>query len=214
MSSSPLDHSPVVPVVQLPADVDPATAGVGIAAALLAGGISVIEVTLRTSGALDAIRAIRAEVPAVRVGAGSVLDPETLGSCLAAGAEFVVTPGTSSVLRRMLLDVPVPVLPGAATVSEVLELRDAGFREVKVFPAAPLGGPAFLASMLAPVRDMRVCPTGGVTADTAPDYLALDQVPCVGGSWVAPPALVRAGDWAAITSLARHAAGLEGSPGR
>lgn len=203
MSGSPLDVSPVIPVVQLPPDVDPGAAGVEIARALIAGGISIIEVTLRTGGAVDAIRAIRDQVPEMLVGAGSVLDQAALDSSLAAGAQFVVTPGTSRALRVALAEVDVPVLPGAGSVSEVLELRDAGFTEVKIFPAGPLGGPAFLRALLAPVRDVRVCPTGGITQASAPVYLSIENVPCVGGSWLTPPALVRAADWSAITAFAR-----------
>lgn len=206
MTQSPLDVSPVIPVVQLSPDSDPVATGVGIARALVAGGISIIEVTLRTSGAVDAIRAIREQVPEILVGAGSVLDVAGLDASHAAGAQFVVTPGTSQVLRAALAEVDVPVLPGAGSVSEVLELRDAGFTEIKVFPAAPLGGPDFLKALLAPVRDVRVCPTGGITQASAPAYLALDRVPCVGGSWLTPPDLVRAADWSAITALARLAA--------
>lgn len=202
MSQSPLDVAPVIPVVQLPPDHDPVEAGLGIARALVAGGISIIEVTLRTEGAIDAIRAIRELVPEILVGAGSILDPAGLDSALAAGAQFIVTPGTSRSLRAALGEVDVPVLPGAGSVSEVLELRDAGFTQVKVFPAEPLGGPAFLKALLAPVRDVRVCPTGGITQASAPAYLALENVPCVGGSWLTPPDLVRAAEWPAITALA------------
>ncbi|MFC7486029.1 bifunctional 4-hydroxy-2-oxoglutarate aldolase/2-dehydro-3-deoxy-phosphogluconate aldolase [Knoellia sp. CPCC 206453] len=207
MSTSPLDVSPVIPVVQLPPDCDPVLAGVGIARALVAGGILIIEVTLRTDGAIDAICAIREQVPEILVGAGSVLDLAGLGAALAAGAQFVVTPGTSQTLRTALGEVGVPVLPGAGSVSEVLELRDAGFTEIKVFPAEPLGGPAFLKALLAPVRDVRVCPTGGITQASAPAYLSMGNVPCVGGSWLTPPDLVRAADWPAITALARVASG-------
>lgn len=203
MSASPLDVSPVIPVVQLPPDCDPATTGVEIARALVAGGISIIEVTLRTDGAADAIRAIRDQVPEILVGAGSVLDLSSLDASLAAGAQFVVTPGTSRALLAELAEIGVPVLPGAGSVSEVLELRDSGFTEIKVFPAEPLGGPAFLKALLAPVRDVRVCPTGGITQASAPAYLTIENVPCVGGSWLTPPELVRAADWPAITALAR-----------
>ena len=207
MSGSPLDVSPVIPVVQLPSDCDPVLVGVGIARALVAGGISIIEVTLRTEGAIEAIRAIHNQVPEILVGAGSVLDVASLESALAAGAQFVVTPGTSQRLRAALAEVDVPVLPGAGSVSDVLELRDAGFTEIKVFPAEPLGGPAFLKALLAPVRDVRVCPTGGITQASSAAYLAIDRVPCVGGSWLTPPDLVRAADWPAITALARVASG-------
>lgn len=207
MSLSPLDVSAVIPVVQLPPDGDPVVAGVGVARALVAGGIDIIEVTLRTDGAVDAIRAIREQVPDILVGAGSVLDLASLEASLAAGAQFIVTPGTSQALRAALGDADVPVLPGAGSVSEVLELGDAGFTEIKVFPAEPLGGPAFLKALLAPVRDVRVCPTGGITQASAPAYLSIENVPCVGGSWLTPPDLIRAEDWAAITDLARAASG-------
>ncbi|MFC7490959.1 MULTISPECIES: bifunctional 4-hydroxy-2-oxoglutarate aldolase/2-dehydro-3-deoxy-phosphogluconate aldolase [unclassified Knoellia] len=203
--ASPLDVSPVIPVVQLPTHPDPSVAGVALARALVAGGVAIIEVTLRTEGAVRAIRSIREQVPEILVGAGSVLDVGGLDASLTAGAQFIVTPGTSQALRAALGDVDVPVLPGAGSVSEVLELRDAGHAEIKVFPAEPLGGPAFLKALLGPVAGVRICPTGGITQASAPAYLELDRVPCVGGSWLTPPDLVITENWPAITALARAA---------
>ncbi|PRY58239.1 2-keto-3-deoxy-phosphogluconate aldolase [Knoellia remsis] len=208
---SPLDRAPVIPVVQLPEDVEPAQAGREVATALLAGGIPVIEITLRSEGALAAVTAVRELVPDVLVGAGTVLDVGQLEAAVEAGAQFVVTPGTTAALRQALTDLPVPALPGAATVSEVMALRDAGFDEVKVFPAEPLGGPAFVRSVLAPLREVRVCPTGGITAARAAAYLEIERVPCVGGSWLTPAELVRTGDWAGITRRAQHATTTLGS---
>lgn len=199
---SPLDVSPVIPVVVID---DPATA-VLLARALVAGGLPIIEVTLRTSRALEAVRAIAAEVPEIILGVGSVLTPAQLDQALGAGAQFVVSPGTTPSLLRQLAVAPVPVLPGVATVSEVLAALDHGLTELKFFPAGPAGGPAYLSSIAGPVPQVRFCPTGGVTAANLRDYLALPNVAAVGGTWLAPRALVEAADWSAITALAAAAA--------
>ncbi|MFC4565805.1 bifunctional 4-hydroxy-2-oxoglutarate aldolase/2-dehydro-3-deoxy-phosphogluconate aldolase [Nocardiopsis mangrovi] len=199
-----LGASPVIPVVTVD---DPGDA-VPLARALLAGGIGVVEVTLRTPGALEAARRIAGEVPGMRLGIGTVLTAGQADAATAAGADFLVTPGTTPGLSRHLSGLPVPALPGVATVGEVLAAREAGFTALKFFPAEPAGGAAFLAAVGAPVPDVTFCPTGGITADTAPAYLALPNVACVGGSWMAPARAVRDGDWGRITALAQAAARL------
>lgn len=195
--------SPVVPVVT----VDSPGQAVPLAEALLAGGVGVVEVTLRTPGALEAVRAIAREVPGMAVGAGTVLTPRQADEAAEAGARFLVTPGTTERMLRHLGASGVPALPGVATVSEVLAAREAGMRAQKLFPAS-VSGPAFLRSVAGPVPDAVFCPTGGITAASAADYLALPNVACVGGSWLTPEDALRTGDWARITRLAAEAARL------
>ncbi len=204
MSDSLLDRVPVVPVVVLHDAAD----AVPLARALVEGGLPVIELTLRTPAALDAVRAIAAEVPDILVGAGTVVSPEQAGRAAAAGAQFLVSPGTTPALAAAMEDTGLPFLPGAATVSEVLSLLERGHTDLKLFPAEASGGVDFLASVGAPVPQARFCPTGGVTAASAPSYLALDNVGCVGGSWITPADAVRRGDWAAVTRRASEAASL------
>ena len=201
LTGSPLDVSPVIPVVVID---DPAQA-VPLARALVAGGIGIIEVTLRTPRALEAVAAIATEVPEIALGVGSVLTPAQADTSIERGAEFLVSPGTGPVLLRHLSEVPVPVLPGTATVSEMLTAREHGLRELKFVPAGPAGGPRYLAAVSAPVPGVRFCPTGGVTVASMNDYLTLPNVATVGGTWLTPPALVEAGDWAAVTRLAEEA---------
>lgn len=201
LHGSPLDVSPVVPVVVIE---DPASAA-PLARALVAGGIMIIEVTLRTPQALEAVAAIAAEVPEIALGVGSVLTPQQADLAVDAGAEFLVSPGAGPLLLRHLSEVPVPVLPGTATVSEMLTATEHGLRELKFFPAGPAGGPAYLTAVSAPVPGVRFCPTGGVTPANMTEYLALPNVAAVGGSWLAPASLVRAGEWSQITRLATEA---------
>ena len=201
LSTSPLDVSPVIPVVVIE---DPATA-VPLARALLAGGVAIIEVTLRTPRALDAVAAIAANVPEIALGVGSVLTADHVDQALAAGADFLVSPGASPALLERLVAAPVPVLPGVATVSEVLTALDHGLIELKFFPAGPAGGPAYLAAIGGPVPQVRFCPTGGVTAENLRDYLAVPGVAAVGGTWLTPRSLIEAEDWAGITALAAAA---------
>lgn len=198
---SPLDVSPVIPVVVI---ADVATA-VPLARAFVAGGVPIVEVTLRTPQALEAVRAILAEVPDIMVGVGSVLNPDQLDQALAVGAHFLVSPGASPTLLARLAAAPVPVLPGVATVSEVLTALDHGLTELKFFPAGAAGGPAFLAAVSGPVPQVRFCPTGGVTMANLRDYLALPNVGAVGGTWLAPRSLVEAADWPAVSALASAA---------
>ncbi|MER6343799.1 bifunctional 4-hydroxy-2-oxoglutarate aldolase/2-dehydro-3-deoxy-phosphogluconate aldolase [Streptomyces sp. NPDC001595] len=203
-AASVLDLAPVVPVVVV---ADPADA-VPLARALVAGGLPAIEVTLRTPGALEAIRAIAAQVPDAVVGAGTVITPEQVGEAVAAGARFLVSPGWTEVLLTAMRESGVPFLPGVSTTSEVVALLERGVREMKFFPAEAAGGTAYLRSLSGPLPQARFCPTGGIGPDSAPGYLALPNVGCVGGSWMLPADAVAARDWARIEDLAREAAGL------
>jgi 2-dehydro-3-deoxyphosphogluconate aldolase/(4S)-4-hydroxy-2-oxoglutarate aldolase len=199
-----LSVAPVVPVVVLDSVAD----AVPVARALVAGGLPVIELTLRTPVALDAIRAIADEVPEILVGAGTIVAPGQAKEALDAGAQFLVSPGTTPSLLAAMGDTGLPFLPGVATVSEVLGLLEAGISAMKFFPAEASGGAAFLKSIASPVPAARFCPTGGITAATAPSYLSLPNVGCVGGSWLTPGDAVAAGDWDRVTSLAKAAAAL------
>ncbi len=204
LTTSPLDVSPVIPVVVID---DPAHA-VPLARALVAGGVSIIEVTLRTPRALDAVAAIATEVPEIALGVGSLLTASDVDQALTAGAEFLVSPGASPALLDSLVAAAVPVLPGVATVSEVLTALDRGLTELKFFPAGPAGGPAYLAAVGGPVPQVRFCPTGGVTPDNLRDYLAVPGVAAVGGTWLAPRASIAAEDWAGIAAQAAAVRGL------
>jgi len=199
-----LDVVPVLPVVVVERRED----AVPIARALVAGGLPAIELTLRTPAALDAIRAISDEVPEILVGAGTVVTPGQAKEALDAGARFLVSPGSTPSLMAAMSDTGLPFLPGTSTVSEVLAALELGLTELKFFPAEASGGTAYLRALSSPVPAARFCPTGGITPASAPDYLGLPNVGCVGGSWLAPPDVVRRGDWAAITALATKAAGL------
>ncbi|HEY5784617.1 MAG TPA: bifunctional 4-hydroxy-2-oxoglutarate aldolase/2-dehydro-3-deoxy-phosphogluconate aldolase [Microlunatus sp.] len=201
LSTSPLGVSPIIPVVVID---DPAHA-VPLALALLAGGVAIIEVTLRTPRALDAVAAIAAEVPEIALEVGSVLTAAQVDQALAVGSDFLVSPGASPALLERLVAAPVPVLPGVATVSEVLTALDHGLAELKFFPAGPAGGPAYLAAIGGPVPQVRFCPTGGVTATNLRDYLAVPGVAAVGGTWLTPKAMIGSEDWAGITALAAAA---------
>ncbi|NEC52172.1 bifunctional 4-hydroxy-2-oxoglutarate aldolase/2-dehydro-3-deoxy-phosphogluconate aldolase [Actinospica acidiphila] len=201
---SVLGLAPVVPVVV----VEDAADAVPLARALVAGGLPAIEVTLRTPAAPDAIRAIAAEVPGAVVGAGTVLTPGQVTDAVAAGARFLVSPGCTDTLLAALRASGVPFLPGVSTASEVMALLERGVREMKFFPARAAGGTAYLKSLAGPLPEARFCPTGGIGPDTAPDYLALPNVGCVGGSWMLPEDAVAARDWARVERLAREAAAL------
>ncbi|WP_150241827.1 bifunctional 4-hydroxy-2-oxoglutarate aldolase/2-dehydro-3-deoxy-phosphogluconate aldolase [Nocardiopsis quinghaiensis] len=199
-----LDLAPVMPVVV----VSDAETAVPLARALVAGGLPGIEVTLRTPGALGAIERIAAEVPEAVVGAGTVVTPDQASAAARAGARFLVSPGCTAGLASAMADTGLPFLPGVGTVSEAMALLERGVSEMKFFPAEAAGGAAFLKSLTGPLPQARFCPTGGITADSAPTYLALPNVGCVGGSWLSPADLVSAGDWDRITGLARKAAAL------
>ena len=204
--SAILKLQPVVPVLI----VDDAASAVPLARALVAGGLKAIEITLRTPEALDAVRAVAAEVEGAHVGAGTVLNPAQFEAAVAAGSTFIVSPGATPALLAAAAGSPVPLLPGAATASEVMTLREAGYDILKFFPAEQAGGAAYLKSLSSPLAGTQFCPTGGISLANAKDYLSLPNVVCVGGSWVAPRELVKAGDWAGITRLAREACALRG----
>ena len=204
IAPSVLDVVPVMPVVVL----DSLEHAVPVARALVAGGLPAIELTLRTPVALDAIRAIASEVPEILIGAGTITTPANAKEALDAGAQFLVSPGTTRQLLHAMQDTGLPFLPGTATVSEVLAALEAGVTEMKFFPAAASGGTAFLKAVGAPVPAARFCPTGGITLASAPSYLALANVGCVGGSWITPADALEAGDWDRVTQLAAEAAAL------
>lgn len=204
MPVSVLDLAPVLPVVV----VEDAADAVPLARALVAGGLPAIEVTLRTPAALDVIRAIAAEVPEAVVGAGTVITPAQVAQSVAAGARFLVSPGWTDVLLAAMRESGVPFLPGVSTVSEVVALLERGVREMKFFPARAAGGTAYLKSLAGPLPQARFCPTGGIGLADAPEYLALPNVGCVGGTWIVPADAVAAGDWGRVETLAREAAAL------
>lgn len=193
--------APVIPVVTID---DPATA-VPIARALLDGGVAVIELTLRTPTALDSLALIARQVPGIAVGAGTVLDPPMVERAAAAGAQFLVSPGTTPTLLAAMERSGLPFLPGAATVSEAMVLLERGHTTLKFFPAVAAGGVTALSSFAGPLPQLRFCPTGGITPETAPDFLALPNVDCVGGSWFTPRDAVAAGDWDRVSALAAAA---------
>ena len=201
-----LTLAPVIPVLT----VRDAEDGVAQAKALVAGGLLAIEVTLRTPGALAAIAAIAARVPGATVGAGTITHPEQIDAAVKAGARFLVSPGASPRLAQAAAQAPIPFLPGVATASEALVLMDLGFRAMKLFPAEAVGGVKLLASLAAPLPDLKFCPTGGIDLAKAPSYLALPNVVCVGGSWMLPKQALADGDYAKVEALSREAAALKG----
>ncbi|MFF9505556.1 bifunctional 4-hydroxy-2-oxoglutarate aldolase/2-dehydro-3-deoxy-phosphogluconate aldolase [Streptomyces sp. NPDC014724] len=204
MTSSVLDLAPVVPVVVL----EDAADAVPLARALVAGGLPAIEVTLRTAAALDAIKAIAAEVPDAVVGAGTVISVSNVSDTVAAGARFLVSPGWTDALLDAMKASGVPFLPGVSTTSEVVALLERGITEMKFFPAEAAGGTAYLKALSSPLPQARFCPTGGISPTLAPSYLKLPNVGCVGGSWMIPAEAVAAKDWARVERLASEAAAL------
>ncbi|AZS71549.1 keto-deoxy-phosphogluconate aldolase [Streptomyces lydicus] len=203
-SPSVLGLAPVIPVVVLH-DADDA---VPLARALVAGGLPAIEVTLRTPAALDAIRAVSEEVPEAVIGAGTLLTPGQVEAALVAGSRFLVSPGWSPRLLGAMKDSGVPFLPGVSTVSEVVTLLDEGVTEMKFFPAEAAGGTPYLHSLASPLPQARFCPTGGIGLASAPSYLALPNVGCVGGTWMLPADALAAKDWGRVRQLAQEAAAL------
>jgi 2-dehydro-3-deoxyphosphogluconate aldolase/(4S)-4-hydroxy-2-oxoglutarate aldolase len=199
--------SPVIPVIALD---DPAQA-VPLAKALVAGGIRVLEVTLRTAHGLAAIRAMAEQVPEAIVGVGTLTQPDQFHAAREAGAVFGVSPGLTPALIEAARASGLPLLPGVMTPSEVMAAREAGFRQLKLFPAVPAGGVGMLNAIAGPLPDVTFCPTGGISQQTAPQFLACPNVACVGGSWLTPKDAMQAGDWARITELARAASGLRRS---
>lgn len=201
-----LKLQPVVPVLI----IDDVESAVPLARALVAGGLKAIEITMRTDAALEAVRRVAKDVEGAVAGAGTILNADHFAAAVEAGAEFIVSPGATPELLETAAKSPVPLLPGAATASEVMALREAGYRMLKFFPAEQAGGAAYLKALSSPLAGMQFCPTGGISLKNASDYLSLPNVVCVGGSWVAPKDLVAAGDWAGITRLAAEAAALKG----
>jgi len=196
-----VDAGPVIPVIVL----NEMSHAVPLARALIAGGIRVLEVTLRTPIALDAVQDIRQKVPEAIVGVGTITTPRDFQLAVDAGAHFGVSPASSMWLLDAAKEFRLPFLPGTLTPSEVLAARDAGFHEMKLFPALEAGGPGFVRALGAVYPDVRFCPTGGIIPSSAREYLALPNVCCVGGSWLTPKVLIEAGDWAGIEQLARDA---------
>lgn len=203
-SADILRRAPVIPVLT----IDDFEIAVPLARALCDGGLSVIEVTLRTKAALAAIAAISVEVPDCIVGAGTVVRHVDAAFAIDAGAKFLVSPGTDPVLAETFTEIEIPVVPGCATVSEAMVLSDLGFEVLKFFPAEASGGAAWLKAVAAPLPHIRFCPTGGIDMNNARDYLALPNVIAVGGSWVVPHEALDAKDFARIRTLAREASGL------
>lgn len=195
--------APVIPVLV----IDDAATARPLAEALVAGGLPVLEVTLRTPAALDAIREM-AQVAGGIVGAGTVLNADDVAAARSAGARFAVSPGATDALLQACAAQDLPLLPGAATATEAMRLLERGYTTAKFFPAEAAGGAPALKSIGAPLPQITFCPTGGVSAANAKDYLALSNTVCVGGSWVAPAAMIKSGDWAGIEALARDAAAL------
>ena len=195
--------APVIPVLV----IDEVSSAAGLAQALVAGGLPVLEITLRTPAALAAIKEMAAIEGGI-VGAGTVLTPEDASAAKAAGAKFAVSPGATDTLLTACEKIDLPILPGAATATEAMALLERGYRTQKFFPAAAAGGPPALRAIGAPIPQVSFCPTGGVTPENARDYLKLSNVLCVGGSWVAPKDLVATQDWSGVETLARSASKL------
>ncbi len=194
----------VIPVLT----IEDAAQAVPLARALAAGGIEVIEVTLRTDAALKACEAIAHHCPDVVLGVGTILTPSQVNEARDAGAKFLVTPGTTEKLARAVAESGLAALPGAGTISEMVALLEMGFHELKFFPAEAAGGVNYLKSVAGPLADLRFCPTGGIGPANAETYLGLPNVLCVGGTWLTPKAAVASGDWAEITRVSREAAAL------
>ncbi|UVW27838.1 bifunctional 4-hydroxy-2-oxoglutarate aldolase/2-dehydro-3-deoxy-phosphogluconate aldolase [Massilia sp. H6] len=193
----------VIPVIA----IDDPEHAVPLAKALVAGGIRVLEVTLRTRHGLDAIRAM-SQVEGAILGVGTLTQPEEFAQARDAGAVFGVSPGLTQALIEAARKSGLPLLPGVMTPSEVMAAREQGFKQLKLFPAVPAGGIGMLNAIGGPLPDVTFCPTGGISIETAPGFLACKNVACVGGSWLTPKDLMLAGDWAGITALARAAAAL------
>ncbi|ROQ27377.1 bifunctional 4-hydroxy-2-oxoglutarate aldolase/2-dehydro-3-deoxy-phosphogluconate aldolase [Gallaecimonas pentaromativorans] len=200
-----LTASPVMPVLV----IEKLEHAVPLAKALVAGGIRVLEVTLRTDCALDAIAQIAKDVPDALVGAGTVLNGEDYEAAIEAGAKFVISPGMTPSLVQAALKGPAPLIPGVSTLSEVMEGMDLGLGYFKFFPAEASGGAPALKAMGGPIPQVKFCPTGGISEKNAASYLGLPNVLCVGGSWLAPKELIEAGDWDGITAIAKAASSLK-----
>ncbi len=200
-----LTLTPVIPVVT----IDDVAHAVPLARVLLASGVRTIEITLRTPAALDAIRAVASEAPEMKVGAGTVLNEKDLNAAIDAGAHYALSPGGTPKLMKAARKAAIPFIPGVSTASEIMRGLELGYTCFKFFPAEQLGGVAAIKALGAPLAAARFCPTGSITAAKAPDYLALKNVLCVGGSWIAPSEYIKAGDWAAIEAAAKQSAALQ-----
>ena len=201
--SQVLNGQPVIPVVQ----ITNLAHAVPMAKALVAGGLPAIEITLRTEEALDAIQLIDGEVEGAIVGAGTILHPRQFKEAVDAGSRFIVSPGTTVELLAVAKDHAVPFLPGATTPSEIMSMIEEDYSILKFFPAEPSGGVPYLKSLCSPLPSIRFCPTGGITAQSAPAYLALPNVLCVGGSWITPSDAMKGGNWDEIERLAARRRG-------
>jgi len=199
-------HGPVIPVIV----IDRVEDAVPLARALVAGGVRVLEVTLRTPAALDCIKAMIAEVPEAIVGAGTVRSVADAQAARDAGCQFAVSPGYTPEIGRACLEIGLPLLPGVSTASEVMMASADGYRFLKLFPATAVGGVNLLKAFASPFHDVVFCPTGGITLETAPQFLSLPNVKVCGGSWLTPADAVKTGDWARITRLAAEAQALRG----
>ncbi len=200
-------HGPVIPVIV----IDRLADAVPMAEALVLGGVRVLEVTLRTPVALDAMRAIAKAVPQAIIGAGTVRSAADARAAHDAGCQFVVSPGYTASVGRACADLGLPLLPGVSTASEVMAAQDDGLQFLKLFPATAVGGVVLLKALAGPFTDVVFCPTGGITIDTAPQFLALRNVKVVGGSWLTPNDVMARGDWAEVTRLAKQASALRTS---
>lgn len=199
-----LRRAPVIPVLT----VQSIEEAILQARALIAGGLAVLEVTLRTPAALAALPVLAREFPAATIGAGTIVAEDQIEAAARAGAAFLVSPGMTAGLIEAAVRAPLPFIPGAATASEALTLRERGFQALKFFPAEPAGGAKYLASLAAPLPDLIFCPTGGIDAQKAASYLALANVACVGGSWMVGRDIIKARDFATVEALAREASAL------
>ncbi|PWK71696.1 2-dehydro-3-deoxy-phosphogluconate aldolase [Aminobacter sp. AP02] len=199
-----LDGQPVIPVLKIERAAD----AVPLARALARGGLKAIEITLRTDEALESIRRVAAEVEDCIAGAGTVLNARQFDEAVAAGSKFIVSPGLTRELIAHAANSDIPLLPGTITPGEIMTAREAGLDFLKFFPAEQAGGAPFLKALASPLADVKFCPTGGISAKNAKEYLSLPNVVCVGGSWVAPDEMVKAGDWAGIEALAAEASKL------
>jgi 2-dehydro-3-deoxyphosphogluconate aldolase/(4S)-4-hydroxy-2-oxoglutarate aldolase len=195
-----MTRAPFIPVVV----IQDARHAAPLSRALARGGVPIIEITLRTPAALDAIRAAAAEVPEALIGAGTITSPKDIQAVMAAGAAFGVSPGLTPELLDAANDLGFPLLPGVVTASEIMTGLSRGLTRFKLFPAVPVGGYELLKALGGPFPQVRFCPTGGITLETAPKFLSLPNVTCVGGSWLAPAALMEAGDWDGIERIARE----------
>lgn len=196
--------APVIPVLKL----DDAEQALGVCTALVNGGLKVLEITLRNDYGLDAIKQISEALPDAIVGAGTVTTPEQYEACIVAGADFIVSPGSTTKLLEFGAQASIPLLPGVASVSEAMAGMELGYERFKLFPAAVVGGVDMLKAIYGPLANLKFCPTGGVKPSNASDYLAQPNVMCVGGTWMTPSDLIANKDWAAIEALALEACRL------